>query len=134
MFDIPADVTELPTGAGTADTKIGTHSRNDYSIKAYGGAGPSARIPAPLSVRGARARRRLAGARPDTSAGVSPSTSPLNYASPELSRTCVRGLSVWSGEQPDRRAHGSAMIRLRTKFDLDVMEWWARDASCRPCD
>ncbi|MEV4065155.1 YbhB/YbcL family Raf kinase inhibitor-like protein [Nonomuraea dietziae] len=45
LFDIPADVTELPTGAGTADTKIGTHSRNDYSIKAYGGAAPPPGFP-----------------------------------------------------------------------------------------
>lgn len=40
LYDIPADVTELPTGAGTADTKIGTHAHNDYSTKEYGGAAP----------------------------------------------------------------------------------------------
>ncbi|GAA3473475.1 YbhB/YbcL family Raf kinase inhibitor-like protein [Nonomuraea roseola] len=45
LFDIPADVTELPTGAGTADAKIGTQSRNDYSIKAYGGAAPPPGFP-----------------------------------------------------------------------------------------
>ncbi|MEU4549705.1 YbhB/YbcL family Raf kinase inhibitor-like protein [Nonomuraea dietziae] len=45
MFDIPADVTELPTGAGTAGAKIGTQSRNDYSIKAYGGAAPPPGFP-----------------------------------------------------------------------------------------
>ncbi|MEU7894434.1 YbhB/YbcL family Raf kinase inhibitor-like protein [Nonomuraea sp. NPDC049152] len=40
MFDIPAGVTELPTGAGAADAKIGTQARNDFDIKAYGGAAP----------------------------------------------------------------------------------------------
>ncbi|MFB4296399.1 YbhB/YbcL family Raf kinase inhibitor-like protein [Actinomadura sp. NTSP31] len=40
LFDIPADVTELPTGAGTADSKIGVHARNDYGTKAFGGAAP----------------------------------------------------------------------------------------------
>ncbi|MEU9024366.1 YbhB/YbcL family Raf kinase inhibitor-like protein [Actinomadura sp. NPDC048394] len=40
LFDIPADVTELPTGAGTADTKIGIHARNDYGNKEFGGAAP----------------------------------------------------------------------------------------------
>ncbi|TDD95444.1 YbhB/YbcL family Raf kinase inhibitor-like protein [Actinomadura rubrisoli] len=40
LFDIPADVHELPTGAGTADSKIGVHVRNDYGTKAYGGAAP----------------------------------------------------------------------------------------------
>jgi Raf kinase inhibitor-like YbhB/YbcL family protein len=40
LFDIPADVTELPTGAGTADSKIGVHARNDYGNKEFGGAAP----------------------------------------------------------------------------------------------
>ncbi|ACY96448.1 MULTISPECIES: YbhB/YbcL family Raf kinase inhibitor-like protein [Thermomonospora] len=40
MFDIPANVTELPSGAGAADSKFGVQSRNDYGIKAYGGAAP----------------------------------------------------------------------------------------------
>ena len=40
LFDIPADVTELPTGAGTADSKIGIHARNDYGNKEFGGAAP----------------------------------------------------------------------------------------------
>ncbi|GAA3157474.1 YbhB/YbcL family Raf kinase inhibitor-like protein [Planomonospora alba] len=40
LYDIPADVTELPRGAGTADTRFGTHGRNDYSRKEYGGAAP----------------------------------------------------------------------------------------------
>jgi Raf kinase inhibitor-like YbhB/YbcL family protein len=45
LFDIPADVTELPTGAGTAPDFKGLpagaqHARNDYSTKEYGGAAP----------------------------------------------------------------------------------------------
>lgn len=40
LFDIQVGVTELPTGAGTADSKVGTHARNDYGIKAFGGAAP----------------------------------------------------------------------------------------------
>ncbi|MDL4820406.1 YbhB/YbcL family Raf kinase inhibitor-like protein [Actinomadura opuntiae] len=40
LFDIPADVTELPTGAGTADSKVGVHARNDYGTKEFGGAAP----------------------------------------------------------------------------------------------
>ncbi|GGL45939.1 YbhB/YbcL family Raf kinase inhibitor-like protein [Planomonospora parontospora] len=40
LYDIPADVTELPRGAGTADTRFGLHGRNDYSTKEYGGAAP----------------------------------------------------------------------------------------------
>jgi Raf kinase inhibitor-like YbhB/YbcL family protein len=40
LFDIPSSVTELPTGAGTADSTVGTHARNDYGIKAFGGAAP----------------------------------------------------------------------------------------------
>jgi Raf kinase inhibitor-like YbhB/YbcL family protein len=45
LFDIPADVTELPTGAGTARDFKGLpagaqHARNDYSTKEYGGAAP----------------------------------------------------------------------------------------------
>ncbi|MEU6744528.1 YbhB/YbcL family Raf kinase inhibitor-like protein [Streptosporangium sandarakinum] len=40
LFDIPADVTELPRGAGSADGGFGTHGRNDYSANAYGGAAP----------------------------------------------------------------------------------------------
>ncbi|MFI6541539.1 YbhB/YbcL family Raf kinase inhibitor-like protein [Nonomuraea sp. NPDC050547] len=40
LFDIPADVTELPAGAGAADTKAGVHARNDFGTKAYGGAAP----------------------------------------------------------------------------------------------
>ncbi|MER7211435.1 YbhB/YbcL family Raf kinase inhibitor-like protein [Streptosporangium sp. NPDC000239] len=40
LFDIPADVTELPAGAGGPDTTFGVHGRNDYSINAYGGAAP----------------------------------------------------------------------------------------------
>ncbi|MBO2464541.1 YbhB/YbcL family Raf kinase inhibitor-like protein [Actinomadura violacea] len=40
LFDIPADVTELPAGAGTADSKIGIHARNDFGSKDFGGAAP----------------------------------------------------------------------------------------------
>ncbi|TDD35739.1 YbhB/YbcL family Raf kinase inhibitor-like protein [Actinomadura sp. KC06] len=40
LFDIPADVTELPTGAGTEDAKVGIQARNDYGTKAFGGAAP----------------------------------------------------------------------------------------------
>lgn len=40
LIDVPADVTELPAGAGDADGKDGTHIRNDYGIKAFGGAAP----------------------------------------------------------------------------------------------
>ncbi|RAY15545.1 YbhB/YbcL family Raf kinase inhibitor-like protein [Actinomadura craniellae] len=40
LFDVPADVTSLPTGAGAADAAVGTHARNDYGNKAYGGAAP----------------------------------------------------------------------------------------------
>ncbi|RKS72249.1 hypothetical protein BZB76_5070 [Actinomadura pelletieri DSM 43383] len=40
LFDIPADVTELPTGAGTEDAKVGVHARNDFGTKDFGGAAP----------------------------------------------------------------------------------------------
>ena len=44
LFDIPANVTSLPTGAGSgsADTlpKGAVHARNDYGEQAYGGAAP----------------------------------------------------------------------------------------------
>jgi Raf kinase inhibitor-like YbhB/YbcL family protein len=40
LFDVPAEVTELATGAGTADGTPGTHARNDYGVKAFGGAAP----------------------------------------------------------------------------------------------
>ncbi|MFB4312168.1 YbhB/YbcL family Raf kinase inhibitor-like protein [Actinomadura sp. GTD37] len=40
LFDIPADVTELATGAGAADSKIGVHTRNDFGTKEWGGAAP----------------------------------------------------------------------------------------------
>jgi Raf kinase inhibitor-like YbhB/YbcL family protein len=40
LFDIPADVTELPGGAGTPDSGVGTHARSDYGSKAFGGAAP----------------------------------------------------------------------------------------------
>jgi Raf kinase inhibitor-like YbhB/YbcL family protein len=44
LFDLPADVTELPAGAG-ADGDLGVHGRNDYSINAYGGAAPPPGFP-----------------------------------------------------------------------------------------
>ncbi|POM26865.1 putative kinase inhibitor protein [Actinomadura rubteroloni] len=40
LFDVPATVTVLPTGAGTPDTKTGVQARNDYGQKAFGGAAP----------------------------------------------------------------------------------------------
>ncbi|QXJ24151.1 YbhB/YbcL family Raf kinase inhibitor-like protein [Actinomadura graeca] len=40
LFDIPADVTELPSGAGSAGSTAGVHARNDYGTKAFGGAAP----------------------------------------------------------------------------------------------
>lgn len=40
LFDIAADVTELPAGAGSPGTSFGAHGPNDYGIKAYGGAAP----------------------------------------------------------------------------------------------
>ncbi|WP_131737103.1 YbhB/YbcL family Raf kinase inhibitor-like protein [Actinomadura roseirufa] len=40
LVDLPATVTELPTGAGAADPADGFHVRNDYGTKAYGGAAP----------------------------------------------------------------------------------------------
>ncbi|WP_433333178.1 YbhB/YbcL family Raf kinase inhibitor-like protein [Spirillospora sp. CA-294931] len=40
LFDVPAEVTELATGAGTEDAKVGVHARTDYGTKAYGGAAP----------------------------------------------------------------------------------------------
>lgn len=44
LYDIPADVTELPRGAGSGDMRGlpagAVHARNDYNIKAYGGAAP----------------------------------------------------------------------------------------------
>jgi Raf kinase inhibitor-like YbhB/YbcL family protein len=44
LFDIPADVTELPAGAGV-DGDLGVHGRNDYGINAYGGAAPPPGFP-----------------------------------------------------------------------------------------
>ncbi|MFI6518506.1 YbhB/YbcL family Raf kinase inhibitor-like protein [Spirillospora sp. NPDC050679] len=40
LFDVPATVTELPTGAGSEDGGIGVQARTDYGIKAFGGAAP----------------------------------------------------------------------------------------------
>lgn len=40
LFDVPGEVTELPTGAGTENSKIGIQVRNDYGVRAFGGAAP----------------------------------------------------------------------------------------------
>ncbi|GHE34898.1 UPF0098 protein [Streptosporangium violaceochromogenes] len=40
LYDVPAEVTELPPGAGAPGTSFGVHGRNDYGAKAYGGAAP----------------------------------------------------------------------------------------------
>jgi Raf kinase inhibitor-like YbhB/YbcL family protein len=40
LFDIPANVTELPAGAGAVGSEAGIQARNDYGVKAYGGAAP----------------------------------------------------------------------------------------------
>jgi Raf kinase inhibitor-like YbhB/YbcL family protein len=45
LFDLPADVTELPPGAGAIDGGLGVHGRNDYGINAYGGAAPPPGFP-----------------------------------------------------------------------------------------
>src|SRR5215467_12252515 len=46
LFDVPAGVTELATGAASGDMKGlpagATHARNDYGIDAFGGAAPPA--------------------------------------------------------------------------------------------
>jgi Raf kinase inhibitor-like YbhB/YbcL family protein len=45
LFDLPADETELPAGAGAADGDLGVHGRNDYGVNAYGGAAPPPGFP-----------------------------------------------------------------------------------------
>ncbi|MFI9275411.1 YbhB/YbcL family Raf kinase inhibitor-like protein [Kitasatospora sp. NPDC052896] len=46
LFDLPADTTELPTGAGSGDfpglPTGAVHARNDYGTKNFGGAAPPA--------------------------------------------------------------------------------------------
>jgi Raf kinase inhibitor-like YbhB/YbcL family protein len=48
LVNLPADVTSLDTGAGTAGADLGGafHVRNDYSTKDYGGAAPPPGDPA----------------------------------------------------------------------------------------
>ena len=66
VLGIPASVTELETNAagtgGSGLPKGAFHVRNDYGAKDWGGAAPPAGSrPASLRVRGARARRGVAG-------------------------------------------------------------------------
>jgi Raf kinase inhibitor-like YbhB/YbcL family protein len=49
LFDLPPDVTELPSGAGSGDQKASpsgaVHARNDYGTNDFGGAAPPAGDP-----------------------------------------------------------------------------------------
>jgi Raf kinase inhibitor-like YbhB/YbcL family protein len=45
MWDIPAGVTELPTGAGSADAEVGVQGRSDFGAHGYGGAAPPPGFP-----------------------------------------------------------------------------------------
>jgi Raf kinase inhibitor-like YbhB/YbcL family protein len=49
LFDVPADVTELPRGAGSGAMdglpNRAIHARNDYCVEAFGGAAPPPGLP-----------------------------------------------------------------------------------------
>ncbi|MFI0351711.1 YbhB/YbcL family Raf kinase inhibitor-like protein [Actinomadura sp. 9N407] len=40
LFDLPVEITQLPVGAGAEDLDVGVQARNDYGVKAFGGAAP----------------------------------------------------------------------------------------------
>ena len=40
LYDLPASITQIPTGAGGSGTLLGLQAKNDYGTKEYGGAAP----------------------------------------------------------------------------------------------